>query len=75
MVLISAFNGAGDTWTPTKINIIAFWLFQIPFAYYLAKYLAMGPVGVFIAIPVSEVGITIAAFILFKRGKWKKTMV
>lgn len=75
MVLISAFNGAGDTWTPTKINIVAFWLFQIPFAYYLAKYLAMGPVGVFIAIPVSEVGITIAAFILFKRGKWKKTMV
>jgi len=75
MVLVSAFNGAGDTWTPTKINVIAFWLFQIPFAFYLAKYLNMGPTGVFIAIPVAEVGITIAAFILFKRGKWQKTMV
>ncbi|MFA6278127.1 MAG: MATE family efflux transporter [Pedobacter sp.] len=75
MVLVSAFNGAGDTWTPTKINVIAFWLFQIPFAFYLAKYLNMGPTGVFIAIPVAEVGITIAAFILFKRGKWQKTLV
>lgn len=75
MVLVSAFNGAGDTWTPTKINVVAFWLFQVPFAFFLAKYLAMGPTGVFIAIPVAEVGITIAAFILFKRGKWKKTIV
>ena len=75
MVLISAFNGAGDTWTPTKINVIAFWLFQIPFAYFLAKYLAMGPTGVFIAIPVAEVGITIAAYLIFKKGKWQKTAV
>ena len=75
MVLVSAFNGAGDTWTPTKINIIAFWLFQIPFAYLLAKYFNLGPTGVFIAIPVAEVGITIAAFILFKRGSWKQKVV
>ncbi|RZL38638.1 MAG: MATE family efflux transporter [Pedobacter sp.] len=75
MVLVSAFNGAGDTWTPTKINIFAFWLFQIPFAYLLAKYFNLGPTGVFIAIPVAEVGITIAAFILFKRGGWKKKVV
>ncbi|MFC4140987.1 MATE family efflux transporter [Pedobacter mendelii] len=69
MVFNSAFNGAGDTWTPTKINIFAFWLFQIPLAYFLAKYLEMGPTGVFIAIPTAEAGITIAAFILFKKGK------
>lgn len=75
MVLVSAFNGAGDTWTPTKINVVAFWLFQIPFAYFLAKYFNLGPTGVFIAIPVAEVGITIAAFILFKRGGWKKKVV
>ena len=75
MVLTSAFNGAGDTWTPTKINIFTFWLFQIPLAYLLAKHFAMGPTGVFIAIPVSEIGLSIAAYILFKRGKWKKTMV
>ncbi len=75
MVFTSAFNGAGDTWTPTWINLIAFWLFQIPFAYLLAKYFEMGPTGVFIAIPVAEVGITIAAYILFKQGKWKKKLV
>ncbi|MCZ4243662.1 MATE family efflux transporter [Pedobacter punctiformis] len=75
MVLTSAFNGAGDTWTPTKINVFAFWIFQIPFAYFLAKYMEFGPTGVFIAIPTAEVGITIAAYILFKRGEWKKTLV
>ncbi|WP_293298264.1 MATE family efflux transporter [Pedobacter sp. UBA4863] len=75
MVFISAFNGAGDTWTPTKINIIAFWLFQIPFAYFLAKYINMGPTGVFIAIPVAEIGITIASFFIFRKGNWKKTAV
>ncbi|PWS33444.1 MATE family efflux transporter [Pedobacter paludis] len=75
MVFSSAFNGAGDTWTPTKINVFAFWLFQIPLAYFLAKYLDMGPTGVFIAIPTAEAGIAVAAFILFKKGKWKKTMV
>jgi len=75
MVFSSAFNGAGDTWTPTKINIFAFWLFQIPLAYFLAKYLEMGPTGVFIAIPTAEAGIAVAAYILFKKGKWKKTMV
>jgi putative MATE family efflux protein len=75
MVLISAFNGAGDTWTPTKINIFAFWLFQIPFAYFLSKQLQMGPTGVFIAFPVAEILLTIAAYILFKKGKWKKKVV
>ncbi|MBE5319275.1 MATE family efflux transporter [Pedobacter sp. MR2016-19] len=75
MVFSSAFNGAGDTWTPTKINVFAFWLFQIPLAYLLAKYLEMGPTGVFIAIPTAEAGIAVAAYFLFKKGKWKKTMV
>ena len=75
MVMINAFNGAGDTRTPTWINLVGFWLFQIPFAYFLAKYLEMGPTGVFIAIPVAETAITIAGFILFKRGKWKKVKV
>ncbi len=75
MVLTSAFNGAGDTWTPTKINVIAFWLFQIPLAYFLAKYLEMGPTGVFWAIPTAEAGIAIAAYFLFKKGKWKKMVV
>jgi putative MATE family efflux protein len=75
MIFTSAFNGAGDTWTPTKINLFTFWLFQIPLAYLLAKYFEMGPTGVFISIPVAQIGLTIAAYLLFKKGKWKKTLV
>lgn len=75
MVMINAFNGSGDTWTPTWINLFGFWLFQIPLAYLLAKYLAFGPPGVFIAIPVSETAITITAFLLFRKGRWKKIKV
>jgi putative MATE family efflux protein len=75
MVMINAFNGAGDTWTPTWVNVFGFWLFQIPLAYLLSKYFEMGPKGVFIAIPVSETVITITAFILFKKGKWKRKKV
>jgi putative MATE family efflux protein len=75
MVMINAFNGAGDTRTPTVINIFCFWLFQIPLAYVLAKYFSWGPTGVFIAIPVAETLITITAFILFKKGKWKLVKV
>lgn len=75
MVMINAFNGAGDTWTPTKVNLVGFWLFQIPFAWLLSKHFDMGPDGVFIAIPVAETAITIASYILFKRGKWKEMKV
>lgn len=75
MVIANAFNGAGDTTTPTVINFFGFWLFQIPLAYMLAKPLGLGPTGVFIAIPVAETAIAIAAYIMFKRGKWKHTKV
>ncbi|AWA29918.1 MATE family efflux transporter [Flavobacterium magnum] len=75
MVMINAFNGAGDTWTPTLVNLVGFWLFQIPLAYVLAKHYGMGPRGVFLALPIAETGITIASFILFKRGKWKTVKV
>lgn len=71
MVMINAFNGSGDTWTPTKVNFFGFWLFQIPVAYLLAQYGNWGATGVFIAIPVAETAITIVSFILFKRGRWK----
>lgn len=75
MVLVNAFNGAGDTRTPTVINIFCFWLFQLPLAYLLAKYFAMGPLGVFIAIPVAETLVTVTAFILFKKGRWKTVKI
>ena len=71
MVMINAFNGAGDSKTPTWINLIWFWGFQIPFAYLLALPLHMGTTGVFIAIVTTETCITITSVILFKRGKWK----
>ena len=75
MVLINAFNGAGDTWTPTLVNLFGFWLFQIPLAFLLAKHFELGPTGVFIAIPVAETGIAVASFILFKKGRWKTIKV
>ncbi|MCY0978798.1 MATE family efflux transporter [Chryseobacterium wangxinyae] len=75
MVTINAFNGAGDTWTPTWLNFFGFWMFQIPLAYFLSRYFEMGPRGVFISIPVAETFITIVAFILFKKGKWKHVKI
>jgi putative MATE family efflux protein len=75
MVMANAFNGAGDTKTPTIINLFGFWAFQIPLAYLLAKVLHMGATGVFIAIPTAETSIAIAAYIMFRKGKWKKTKI
>jgi len=75
MVMIQALNGSGDTKTPTWINFVCFWLFQIPLAYILSKTLKLGPVGAFIAIPVAETAIAIWAWVIFKRGKWKKVVV
>jgi putative MATE family efflux protein len=75
MVMINAFNGAGDTRTPTWINFFGFWLFQVPLAWMLAKPFGLGPDGVFIAVPVAETAITIAGFLLFRRGKWQQVKV
>ena len=75
MVMNNAFNGAGDTRTPTVINFIGFWLFQVPVAYILSTVLHLGPLGVFIAIPLAETGISIAAYIWFKKGRWKTVKV
>lgn len=75
MVMIQALNGAGDTKTPTMINLFAFWLFQIPFAYLLVKVFKMGVTGAFIAIPVAETALALAAWYYFKKGKWKQVKV
>ena len=75
MVMGNAFNGAGDSWTPTWINLAGFWFFQIPLAYLLTLYFNFGPTGVFVSIPVAETLITIVAWYFFKRGGWKKVKV
>jgi putative MATE family efflux protein len=71
MVLETAFNGAGDTWTPTWLNFCVFWLFEIPLAYALAYEFGLGPYGVFWAITISFSVLAVIAAMLFRRGKWK----
>ncbi len=75
MVITQSFNGAGDTRTPTYINLVCFYLFQLPFAYLVAVILDFGPVGVFWAITSAEVMIAIIGIIWFKKGKWKTVQV
>ena len=75
MVIIQAFNGAGDTRTPTYINFVCFWLFQLPLAYLLAISFEVGPLGVYLAIVLAETLIAIIGIILFKKGKWKEFKV
>lgn len=75
MCLEAAFNGSGDTWTPTRLNFFCFWLGQIPLAYVLAVPAGLGPLGVYIAAPVSFTVLTVWSAVLFRRGKWKQQQV
>jgi putative MATE family efflux protein len=75
MVVMQALNGAGDTYTPTLLNVVGFWVFQIPFAYWAAIQAGLGPKGVFIAIALAESLMAVAGIIIFRRGKWKTMKV
>jgi putative MATE family efflux protein len=75
MVLAQAFNGAGDTLTPTWMNIICFWMLEIPLAWFMAMTLGWGATGVFASIAISESMLAILSAYLFKRGKWKLRQV
>lgn len=75
MVMTQALNGAGDTRTPTIINFICFWLFQVPLAYVLAKGFDLRSTGAFISIPVAELLIALLAWYYFKKGTWKAVKV
>jgi putative MATE family efflux protein len=75
MVMMQAFNGAGDTITPTIVNFFGFWLFEIPLAYWLAIPLHLKSNGVFASIAIAESSMAIASAILFKQGKWKKQKI
>ena len=75
MVITQAFNGSGDTKTPTIVHLIGFWVFQIPLAYVLHKYTSMEFTGILIAIPIAETLMAIWVLLLFRKGKWKTTKV
>ncbi len=75
MVISQAFNGAGDTYTPTLANLVCYWLFQIPLAYLLAIPVGMEAQGVFAAIAISESVLAIVVVIIFRRGNWKSMHV
>lgn len=71
MIMIQALNGAGDTATPSVLNLLCFWLLQIPLAFWLAEKTDLGPNGVFVAIVVSESLLTVLSILVFRRGRWK----
>ena len=75
MVISQSLNGAGDTRTPTIINLICFWAIEIPLAYYLAKSLNWGPQGVYWSVAISESILALIAIWVFRRGKWKTMVV
>jgi len=75
MVLTQSFNGAGDTWTPTIINLFVFWVWELPLAYVLAIVFGLGPRGVFLAITIAFSSLAIVSALFFRRGRWKMKVV
>jgi Na+-driven multidrug efflux pump len=71
MVLTNSFNGAGDTWTPTWLNLLCFWLWEIPIAWVLARHFNLGPQGVAWAVTIAFSTLAVASAVLFRRGRWK----
>ena len=75
MVIGQSFNGAGDTYTPTIINLVCFWLIQIPLAYTLSTWIGLKAKGVFLAITLAESILAIVAMVMFQKGKWKERKI
>ena len=75
MTMVQAFNGAADTGTPTWLNLVCFWLLQLPLAYALARVVALGPTGVFVAAAIAESLLSVGAWLVFRRGTWKLKVV
>jgi putative MATE family efflux protein len=75
MVITAAFNGAGDTATPTVLNLICFWICQIPLAWALAFHAGLGANGIYVAVVASDSLLAVLGILLFRRGKWKQVKV
>ena len=75
MVLSAAFNGAGDTTTPTVLNVVVFWLWEIPLGFVLSKMLGFGPPGVYVAVAVAFSTLAVVSAVIFRRGAWKQRKV
>ena len=75
MVVTGSFNGAGDTFTPTMLNLFSFWMCQLPIAWTLAFHTGLGPRGVFVAAVTGDTVLAVTSILLFRRGTWKKTVV
>jgi len=75
MLLAQSFNGAGDTWTPTVINLLVFWLWEIPLAYVLGVVFKLGPQGVFYSMTIAFSTLAVVSALVFRRGKWKTRVV
>ncbi|HLK05818.1 MAG TPA: MATE family efflux transporter [Candidatus Acidoferrum sp.] len=75
MVMLQAFNGAGDTITPTIVNFFAFWMLEIPLAYYLALHTRMQAHGVYWSVVIAEASMAAVSIVLFKRGYWKRQKI
>jgi len=75
MVIVQAFNGAGDTRTPSLINLVCFWIVQLPLAYLLGKGFALGPNGVYYATLTTEILLALISIAVFRRGTWKRKVV
>ncbi len=75
MVLMQAFNGAGDTMTPTRINFVSFWMLQLPAAWALSRWCGGGPVGVFWSVPIAETLLATLSVIAFRSGRWRDTKI
>jgi putative MATE family efflux protein len=75
MVISNAFNGAGDTWTPTVLNLVCFWLLEVPLAWVLSRRTSLGPNGVFAAIAIAFSTLAVTSALVFRRGRWKARVV
>lgn len=75
IVMLQAFNGAGDTLTPTIVNLFGFWLLEIPVAYFLAIRTGLHANGVYWSIVIAEAAMATSSIILFRRGRWKRQVI